>query len=169
MRLVAAPVPVPESDRNRPPTRRTGDIDHTIPFVKPDDGGPPGQTGVGKLGPITRFHHRVKTHGDWQVVQPFTGVFVWRTPNGRYLLVDHTGTHQALPALPSRCRLPETCLLGCSISTGSISRGWDRPGGSSCQGMIGPQNNGSSEMSVMPAEYNAPVTRVRRWAAYVST
>ncbi|MGA9346692.1 MAG: DUF222 domain-containing protein, partial [Nocardioidaceae bacterium] len=80
-------------------TRRTGDIDHTIPFVKPDEGGPPGQTGLGKLGPITRFHHRVKTHGQWQVVQPFTGVFVWRTPHGRYLLVDHTGTHQALPAL----------------------------------------------------------------------
>ncbi len=81
-------------------TRRTGDIDHTIAFVKPDEVGPPGQTGVGKLGPITRFHHRVKTHGDWHVVQPFTGVFVWRTPHGRYYLVDHTGTHQALPAVP---------------------------------------------------------------------
>ena len=82
-------------------TRRSGDIDHTIAFVKPDEGGPPGQTGVGKLGPITRFHHRVKTHGDWHVAQPFTGVFVWRTPHGRYYLVDHTGTHQALPALPA--------------------------------------------------------------------
>ena len=82
-------------------TRRTGDIDHTIAFVKPDEGGPPGQTGLGKLGLMTRFHHRIKTHGDWQVVQPFTGVFVWRTPTGRYLLVDHTGTHQALPAVPA--------------------------------------------------------------------
>ena len=82
-------------------TRRTGDIDHTIPFVKPDEGGPPGQTGLGKLGPITRFHHRIKTHGHWQVAQPFTGVFVWRTPAGRYLLVDHTGTHPAIPARPA--------------------------------------------------------------------
>ncbi|MFY9914852.1 MAG: hypothetical protein WAK18_09310, partial [Nocardioidaceae bacterium] len=82
-------------------TRRSGDIDHTIAYVKPDEGGPPGQTGLGKLGLMTRFHHRVKTHGHWQVVQPFTGVFVWRTPHGRYLLVDHTGTHQALPALPA--------------------------------------------------------------------
>ncbi len=82
-------------------SRRSGDIDHTIPFVKPDDGGPPGQTGLGKLGPITRFHHRVKTHGHWQVVQPFTGVFVWRTPHGRYLLVDHTGTHQPVTAAPA--------------------------------------------------------------------
>ncbi len=83
-------------------TRRTGDIDHTIAFVKPDDGGPPGQTGLGKLGPITRFHHRVKTHGHWQVVQPFTGVFVWRTPHGRHLLVDHTGTHWPIAAVPAR-------------------------------------------------------------------
>ena len=82
-------------------TRRSGDIDHTIAFVKPDEGGPPGQTGLGKLGLMTRFHHRVKTHGRWQVAQPFTGVFVWRTPHGRYLLVDHTGTHPALPALPA--------------------------------------------------------------------
>ena len=82
-------------------TRRTGDIDHTIAFVKPDEGGPPGQTGLGKLGPITRFHHRVKTHGDWHVAQPFTGVFVWRTPHGRYLLVDHTGTQPAIPARPA--------------------------------------------------------------------
>ncbi len=87
-------------------TRRTGDIDHTIPFVKPDDGGPPGQTAVGKLGPITRFHHRVKTHGHWHVAQPFTGVFVWRTPHGRYLLVDHTGTHRAHPALPALPVIP---------------------------------------------------------------
>ncbi|MGA9344984.1 MAG: hypothetical protein WBV37_07790, partial [Nocardioidaceae bacterium] len=69
--------------------------------VKPDEGGPPGQTGLGKLGPITRFHHRIKTHGHWQVAQPFTGVFVWRTPAGRYLLVDHTGTHPAIPARPA--------------------------------------------------------------------
>ncbi len=82
-------------------TRRSGDIDHTIAFVKPDEGGPPGQTGLGKLGPITRFHHRVKTHGDWHVAQPFTGVFVWRTPHGRYYLVDHTGTHPAIPARPA--------------------------------------------------------------------
>ncbi len=82
-------------------TRRSGDIDHTIPFVKPDDGGPPGQTAVGKLGPITRFHHRVKTHGHWHVAQPFTGVFVWRTPHGRHYLVDHTGTHRAVSAAPA--------------------------------------------------------------------
>ncbi len=101
-------------------TRRTGDIDHTIAFVKPDEGGPPGQTGLGKLGPITRFHHRVKTHGHWQVVQPFTGVFVWRTPTGRYLLVDHTGTHQRR----LQGRLPETRYRP-SVSGRAVRR-WDR-------------------------------------------
>ncbi len=104
-------------------SRRSGDIDHTIPFVKPDEGGPPGQTGLGKLGPITRFHHRVKTHGHWQVVQPFTGVFVWRTPHRPLSTWSTTpapsGTHRPVsPALPCRCRLPENFPLGSSISTG---------------------------------------------------
>jgi hypothetical protein len=72
--------------------RRSGDLDHTIPYRPPDDGGPPGQTGIGNLAPMTRFHHRVKTHGRWTVKQPFAGVFVWRSPHGRLFLVDHTGT-----------------------------------------------------------------------------
>ena len=83
-------------------TRRTGDLDHTIPYLSPDNGGPPGQTSVDNLGPLTRNHHRIKTHGRWQVAQPFNGIFVWRSPHGRYHLVDHTGTHPALPAPPAR-------------------------------------------------------------------
>ena len=31
------------------------DLDHTIPYVPPDDGGPPGQTRIENLGPLTRF------------------------------------------------------------------------------------------------------------------
>lgn len=71
---------------------RRGDIDHTVPFV---EGGPPGQTRLGNLAPLTRFHHRVKTHGRWQVRQPFDGVLVWRSPGGHHYLVDHTGTRSA--------------------------------------------------------------------------
>jgi len=82
-------------------TARTGDLDHTIAYLSPDEGGPPGQTGLDKLGPLTRTHHRIKTHGRWQVSQPFSGVFVWRTPHGRHYLVDHTGTQRALRALPA--------------------------------------------------------------------
>ena len=30
-------------------TSRTGDLDHTTPYRPPDEGGPPGQTGIGNL------------------------------------------------------------------------------------------------------------------------
>ncbi len=76
-------------------TSRKRDCDHSIPYVSPDNGGPPGQTALENLGPMVRFHHRIRTHGRWQVVQPFSGVFVWRSPHGRYFLVDHTGTTPA--------------------------------------------------------------------------
>ena len=73
-------------------TSRHRQIDHTIPYRPPDDGGPPGQTGMHNLGPMTSYHHRIKTHSRWHVRQPFPGVFVWRSPHGRHYLVDHTGT-----------------------------------------------------------------------------
>jgi hypothetical protein len=77
---------------------RFGDIDHTIPYRPPDHGGPPGQTNLGNLGPLTRFHHRIKTHSHWQVKQVWPGVYAWRSPHGHHTLVDHTGTHRATPA-----------------------------------------------------------------------
>jgi hypothetical protein len=73
-------------------TGRRQDIDHTIPWRPPDQGGPPGQTGIGNLGKLTRRHHRHKTHGAWRVKQPFPGIWIWCSPHGRYYLVDHTGT-----------------------------------------------------------------------------
>ena len=67
------------------------DLDHTMPWV---DTGPPGQTRVGNLGKLTRFEHRVKTHGKgWRHRQPEPGVHHWRTPTGHEFTVDHTGTH----------------------------------------------------------------------------
>ncbi len=77
-------------------TSRRKDIDHTIAYLDPGDGGPPGQTALENLGPFIRFHHRIKTHSDWQVKQVFNGVFVWRSPHGHHYLVDHTGT-QPIP------------------------------------------------------------------------
>ncbi len=41
---------------------------------------------------MTTFHHRVKTHGGWQVTQPLPGIYLWRDPHGQAYLVDHTGT-----------------------------------------------------------------------------
>lgn len=65
------------------------DVDHTEPWR---DDGPPGQSRIGNYGPMTRHHHRIKTHGEWQVRQPFPGIYIWRDPDGVYYLVDHTGT-----------------------------------------------------------------------------
>jgi hypothetical protein len=69
------------------------DLDHTIPYLTPDQGGSPGQTRIGNLGPHTRRHHRHKTFGGWQVRQPEPGTWLWRSPNHRIYLVNATGTH----------------------------------------------------------------------------
>ncbi len=71
---------------------RRKDADHTIAYIDPGDGGPPGQTALDKLGPMVRRHHRIKTHSRWQVKQVSNGVFIWRSPHRRLFLVDHTGT-----------------------------------------------------------------------------
>ena len=72
-------------------TSRTQQIDHTRPFRH---SGPPGQSRVGNYGPMTTFHHRLKTHGGWQVKQPFPGIYVWRDRHGGTYLVDHSGTRR---------------------------------------------------------------------------
>jgi hypothetical protein len=72
---------------------RRMDQDHTIPYLSPDEGGPPGQTRIGNLGPHIRRTHRHKTHGGWQVRQPEPGTWLWRSPHRRIYLVNATGTH----------------------------------------------------------------------------
>jgi hypothetical protein len=67
---------------------RKKQVDHTVPY---DEGG---VSGVGNYGPMTTRHHRIKTHGGWQVQQPFRGIYVWRDPCGAFYLVDHTGTRR---------------------------------------------------------------------------
>jgi hypothetical protein len=41
------------------------DLDHIDPYLDPDDGGPPAQTGNRNLAKLCRHHHRAKTHGHW--------------------------------------------------------------------------------------------------------
>jgi hypothetical protein len=72
---------------------RSIDIDHTIPYLSPDRGGPPGQTRIGNLGPHVRRHHNVKAHGRWRVRQPEPGTWLWRSPSRRIYLVNASGTH----------------------------------------------------------------------------
>ena len=73
-------------------TIRTGgrlDLDHTIPHTNT---GPPGQTGMGNLGPLTRTEHRAKTLGGWQARQPDLGTYLWRSPDGLVALTTNQGT-----------------------------------------------------------------------------
>jgi hypothetical protein len=103
---------------------RRKDLDHTVPYLPPDQGGPPGQTGIGNLGPLSRYGHRVKTHGrGWRHHQPVPGVFLWRTPHGYWFRTDHTGTHPlgkkptdtdlaGHPGLPSAAEAHLASLIG---------------------------------------------------------
>lgn len=82
-------------------TSRRQQVDHTDPY-RPD--GPPGQTRADNGGPMVQRHHRIATHGRWRRAQVRPGVFLWRTPHGRFRLTDHTGTH-ALDPLVGRALL----------------------------------------------------------------
>jgi hypothetical protein len=92
----------------------SADTDHTEPFVPIEDGGPPGQTRIENLGPITRFGHRVKTHGrGYRLRQPRPGVYLWRTPHGYRFRTDLHGT-RALgrdPTPPAKRPAPEIVLI----------------------------------------------------------
>jgi hypothetical protein len=78
-------------------TSRGMQIDHTEEYDH-GPGAPPGQSRIGNYGPMVTFHHRIKTHGRWDVVQPYPGIYLWRDPRGAYYLVDHTGTRAITPA-----------------------------------------------------------------------
>lgn len=76
---------------NRPGGWAGMQIDHTRPW-RPDGG--PGQSRLGNYGPLTQFHHNLKTHCGWDVQQPYPGIHVWRDPHGALYLVDNTGTRR---------------------------------------------------------------------------
>jgi hypothetical protein len=75
-----------------PNTSRRRDLDHTISYLPPSRGGPPGQTSVGNLGPLTRSEHRHKTFGRWRIRQPEPGLYLWRSPHGHVFLATNQGT-----------------------------------------------------------------------------
>lgn len=81
---------------------RRMDIDHTKPYVFGLASVGAGQSRIGNYGPLSRFHHRLKTHGGWQVQQPFPGIYVWQDPYGRFYLVDHTGSRPLRAPLKQR-------------------------------------------------------------------
>jgi hypothetical protein len=77
-----------------PNTSRSHQVDHTQPYRHGAEAEGAGQSRMGNYGPMTTGHHRIKTHGRWQVKQPYPGIYLWRDPHGAYYLVDHTGTRR---------------------------------------------------------------------------
>ncbi len=75
-------------------TRSRLDHDHPTPY---DDTGPPGQTGDLNDAPLTRHHHRAKTHHRYQVDQLALGVYRWRSPHGLVRIVSPSGTRPVTP------------------------------------------------------------------------
>ena len=72
---------------------RHKDMEHIRRYRPRERGGPAGQTGLDNLGPMSRFPHRVKTHGRWRIRQTGPGVYEWRSPHGYRYRVDNQGTH----------------------------------------------------------------------------
>jgi hypothetical protein len=71
------------------------DHDHPTPYVPPDRGGPPGQTGDHSDAPLTRTHHRVKTHvPGYDLCQIGLGAYRWVTPHGLVRIVTPAGTRK---------------------------------------------------------------------------
>ena len=54
---------------------RRSDLDHTVPYVPPDEGGPPGQTNPQNLAPLCRRHHRAKTFTGWTYERARDGTY----------------------------------------------------------------------------------------------
>ncbi|TQK71194.1 hypothetical protein [Nocardioides sp. SLBN-35] len=70
-------------------TRRL-DHDHVTPY---DKDGPPGQTGdLNDAPPLTRRHHRAKTHLPYRTRQLGLGAYRWQTPHGLLRVVTRYGT-----------------------------------------------------------------------------
>ena len=64
------------------------DLDHCVPYHKG------GRTCRCNLGGLCRFHHLLKQHQLWQLIQPNPGTFAWTTPAGRTYYTE-PDTHAA--------------------------------------------------------------------------
>ena len=61
---------------------RRCDLDHTVPYVPTDEGGPPGQTSPSNLACLCRRHHRLKTFTSWRYERAGPGTYAWTNPHG---------------------------------------------------------------------------------------
>ena len=72
-------------------TARGCDLDHTIPYDH-TRGGPPGQTRIDNLAPISRRAHRAKTARFWKLQQYDGGWLEWTSPAGYHYATGPFGT-----------------------------------------------------------------------------
>ncbi len=97
---IAARVKLARTTCSFPHCRRpaeSADLDHTVEYVPPDRGGPPGQTSTENLAPLCRHDHRAKTHPSpagrpWAVRGLSPGHWLWTSPHGHRYLVHPDGT-----------------------------------------------------------------------------
>ncbi len=97
---IAARVKLTRTTCSFPHCRRpaeSADLDHTVEYVPPDQGGPPGQTSTDNLAPLCRHDHRAKTHPSptgrpWAVRGLSPGHWLWTSPHGHRYLVHPDGT-----------------------------------------------------------------------------
>ncbi|MCX6399846.1 MAG: hypothetical protein NTX33_07960 [Propionibacteriales bacterium] len=76
------------------PGRGAVDHDHAVAW---ESDGPPGQTNDLNDAPLSRRHHRAKTHHAYLLRQTGPGRYEWTTPHGLRRIVDRAGTHIPAP------------------------------------------------------------------------
>ena len=73
------------------------DLDHEVPYLPIDEGGPPGQTHPDALACLCRRHHRAKTARVWRYARTPQGHYLWHGPHHATYLVTDTGTQRLRP------------------------------------------------------------------------
>ncbi|MDP1712994.1 MAG: DUF222 domain-containing protein [Candidatus Nanopelagicaceae bacterium] len=69
---------------------RSGDLDHAQSW---ESGG---ETSVQNLGALCRRHHRLKTHGGWQLKSETDGSCLWTSPHGKQYTVPARDIQEAV-------------------------------------------------------------------------
>jgi hypothetical protein len=70
------------------------DLDHEVPYIPIDEGGPPGQTHPDGLACLCRRHHRAKTARVWRYQRTPEGHYLWHGPHGARYLRTPEGTYR---------------------------------------------------------------------------
>ena len=106
---------------------RPSDVDHQRPY------GTGGRTASANTHRLCRKHHRVKDKGDWRVVSPAPGFWIWCSPAGGVWLVTN-GTTTPLNGIFVR---PTSALQDGGRGHGGAAAPWSGDGGEDLGGSPG--------------------------------